>query len=126
MMVSSYGGAASPAAEGLSGISGVLAGLPPWLFALLCTSAVLLAAAVAGHLLGRVYCAVRYPDPDKRPVLSTRQRFVFLGLLIAICAVLISAFSSLNGESATSVDNMDPANAGGKTRGGGGVVVSKY
>jgi hypothetical protein len=87
---------------------------------------VLLAAAAAGHLLGRVYCAVRYPDPDKRPVLSTRQRFVFLGLLIAICAVLISAFSSLNGESATSVDNMDPANAGGKTRGGGGVVVSKY
>ncbi len=102
-IATTVGGPSSVMTGNETGLSAFISTLPPWLITLMGTLAVLLVAALAGYLLGKVYCAARYPNPEKRSVLNVKQRFLFLGVLIIICAALISAFSSFTKDNAVSV-----------------------
>ena len=56
--------------------------LPEWGQALARTLIVILAAALIGMVLGRLYASVRYPDPEKSSAISPKLRVLFLAVLL--------------------------------------------
>lgn len=56
--------------------------LPEWGQALARTLIVILAAALIGMILGRLYASVRYPDPEKNSAISPKLRVLFLAVLL--------------------------------------------
>lgn len=72
--------------EGLNPVMQFYLSLPEWGQALVRTLLVILAAALIGMVLGKLYASVRYPDPEKTGALSPRMRVLFLVVLV-LCGV---------------------------------------
>ena len=59
--------------------------LPFWAQTILSILVIIAAAAVAGHIVGRMYAMVRYPDPEKQGVVHPVIKLVFICLLAGCC-----------------------------------------
>lgn len=79
-------------------VSQLLAGLPAWASALLVTVGVLIAAAVVGMIIGKMYASIRYPDPEKQGILSPKIKVLFLCILAACAFWLYSALTKQDDE----------------------------
>ncbi len=73
---------------GVSGIIEFVNSLPPWLGTLVTIAAIMALAWVVGIIVGKVYSAIRYPDPDKVRVLNAPMRFVFLGVAVVMVILM--------------------------------------
>lgn len=69
-------------------ITNYLDTLPPWASALVYTLAILLAAWIAGIILGKIYASIRFPDPEKHSVLSPKMKAIFLALIVVVSFIL--------------------------------------
>lgn len=62
--------------------------LPFWAQTILSILVIIAVAAVAGHIVGRMYAMVRYPDPEKQGVVHPVIKLVFICLLAGCCVWL--------------------------------------
>ena len=59
--------------------------LPFWAQTILSILVIIAVAAVAGHIVGRMYAMVRYPDPEKQGVVHPVIKLAFICLLAGCC-----------------------------------------
>ena len=55
--------------------------LPFWAQSILGIIAVVIAAAIAGMIVGKLYAMVKYPDPEKQSAISPKIKVAFIVLL---------------------------------------------
>ena len=73
-----------------SAIDWILA-LPPWMSATLITAIVLLAAALCGWIIAKIYLSIRFPNPEKPQYLSPIQKVVVLVIGVVIVTMLMNS-----------------------------------
>lgn len=49
---------------------------------------VIVVAAIAGMIIGRMYASIKYPDPEKHHIISPKLRVLFICILAACCVWL--------------------------------------
>lgn len=92
--------------------------LPFWAQTILGMLVLIAAAAVVGHIIGRMYAMVRYPDPEKQGVVHPVIKLAFICLLAGCCFWLYTTAMKQN-ESAEDNDIQ-----GGMADSGGAVAGS--
>ena len=70
--------------------------LPFWAQSLLSIAAVVVMAAIAGMIIGRLYAMVKYPDPEKHSAVSPKIKVAFIVLLALCCWWLYSTMMEEN------------------------------
>ena len=70
--------------------------LPFWAQSILGIIAVVIAAAIAGMIVGKLYAMVKYPDPEKQSAISPKIKVAFIVLLAACCWWLYSTMMEEN------------------------------
>ncbi|MEG2174222.1 MAG: hypothetical protein RR135_01890 [Oscillospiraceae bacterium] len=106
-------GAMGSATDETAGVVATLIGkLPPWGHAIMVTIGIMLAAAVVGIILGKLYASVRYPDPENQTALPPLLRVIFLCALLG-CGVWLylsltkAEMLPVNGTSVSEGNQMD-------------------
>ncbi len=70
--------------------------LPFWAQSILSILAVVIAAAIVGAVIGKLYAMVKYPDPEKHSAVSPKIKVAFIVLLALCCWWLFSTMMEEN------------------------------
>jgi|GEM_PF-6450136 len=70
--------------------------LPFWAQSLISIAAVVVLAAIAGMIIGKLYAMVKYPDPEKHSAVSPKIKVAFIVLLALCCWWLYSTMMEEN------------------------------
>ena len=73
------------AAESSSKLSAFIAELPFWAQTLISIAVIIVVAAIAGMIVGKLYAMVKYPDPDSNSPVSPKIKVAFICLLALCC-----------------------------------------
>lgn len=68
-----------------SKLTEMIAQLPFWAQTLISIAAVIIAAAIAGMIVGKLYAMVKYPDPESNSPVSPKIKVAFICLLALCC-----------------------------------------
>ena len=79
-------------------IAQFMAKLPTELQVVLNILAVVVIAAIVGKIIGNMYSSVKYPDPEKNPIISPKLRVLFTCILAACCIWLFATMTQKNTE----------------------------
>lgn len=74
--------------EDKSSIFDMIEKLPLWAQTIVGILFLIAASAIVGHIVGRMYAMVRYPDPEKQGVVHPVIKLIFICLLAGCCAWL--------------------------------------
>lgn len=85
--------------------------LPLWAQTIASILLLIAAAAIVGHIIGRMYAMVRYPDPEKQGVVHPVIKLIFICLLAGCCVWLFM----------TAMKQKQPADEAG-----GDIIGSEY
>ncbi len=77
--------------HGFTGILSFMNSWPDWAVTLMTIAAIIIGGYILGKIIGSIYASIKYPDPDKPQIFTSKQKIGFLCIAVLVSGLIYFA-----------------------------------